>query len=142
VLGSPVTRAPSREFGFYPIEITEAGSREPLLALFDGAREAALTFQWHEDTFALPDGATLLATGPNDLVQAYRAGPVLAVQFHPEVTAHEVEAWFDEAGEERIRKAWGKSRRELRDEMGAHMAAYNERGRMFFACFAQSLRSR
>jgi GMP synthase (glutamine-hydrolysing) len=138
-LGSPVRRAPRRELGFYPIEVTEAGRREAALAPFTEGASASLTFQWHEDTFPLPSGATLLAIGPNDLVQAYRAGSALAVQFHPEVTADELEAWFDEVGEERIEHAWGTTRRELREEMALHMAAHNERGRRFFGRFAQSL---
>jgi GMP synthase (glutamine-hydrolysing) len=138
VLEAPVTRAPARELGFYPIDLTEAGRREAALAPF----AQGLTFQWHEDTFPLPAGTTLLATGPNDLVQAYRAGSMLAVQFHPEVTADELERWFDEVGEERIEHAWGTTRKELRDEIALHMAAHNERGRMFFACFARSLQPR
>lgn len=51
-------------------------------------------FMWHSDTFALPDGARLLARtdeGP----QAYALGPHLLVQFHPEVTATIVRSWMD-----------------------------------------------
>src|SRR5437764_25789 len=91
VLGAAVDRAPRRELGFSRIEFTEAGRQEPWLQPFARDPGAGLTFQWHEDTFALPPGATLLATGPDRLVQAYRVGSALAVQFHPEVTADELE---------------------------------------------------
>ncbi|HMJ37345.1 MAG TPA: type 1 glutamine amidotransferase [Baekduia sp.] len=41
--------------------------------------------QWHRDAFTLPPGADLLARSPVG-PQAFRAGPHLGVQFHPEVT--------------------------------------------------------
>ena len=141
VLGVSVGRAPQRELGFRRIEFTEAGRQEPLLQPFNQDPEAGLTFQWHEDTFALPPGATLLATGQNGLVQAYRVGSALAVQFHPEVTADEVDAWLDEVGDDRVEAVWETSRRALHAEFVMHMAAHNERGRALFRRFARSLRA-
>jgi len=47
---------------------------------------------WHDDAILLPPGAELLAhngSGP----QAFRAGPHLGVQFHPEVTPEIVAGW-------------------------------------------------
>ena len=41
--------------------------------------------QWHRDAFTVPPGAELLARSPVG-PQAFRAGPHLGVQFHPEVT--------------------------------------------------------
>jgi GMP synthase (glutamine-hydrolysing) len=41
--------------------------------------------QWHRDRFTVPPGAELLARSPR-CAQAFRAGPHLGVQFHPEVT--------------------------------------------------------
>ncbi len=137
-LGTEVVRAPARELGFYRIQATGPGSRDEVLAPFVPDQ---LTFQWHEDTFELPPGATLLATGEDGGVQAYRAGAALAVQFHPEVTADEVEAWFDEVGDDRLRQAWGKSRQDLHEEIATHMAGHNERGRELFRRFARAVRS-
>ena len=52
--------------------------------------------QWHSDTFALPAGATLLATSPACRHQAFRHGSrAYALQFHPEVTADMVAEWAD-----------------------------------------------
>jgi GMP synthase-like glutamine amidotransferase len=48
--------------------------------------------QWHYESFTTPPGADELArsaTGP----QAFRAGPHLGVQFHPESTAAIVAQW-------------------------------------------------
>jgi GMP synthase-like glutamine amidotransferase len=41
--------------------------------------------QWHRDRFTVPPGAELLARSPV-CAQAFRSGPHLGVQFHPEVT--------------------------------------------------------
>jgi GMP synthase-like glutamine amidotransferase len=41
--------------------------------------------QWHRDRFTVPPGAELLARSPV-CAQAFRLGPHLGVQFHPEVT--------------------------------------------------------
>jgi GMP synthase-like glutamine amidotransferase len=49
-------------------------------------------FQWHFDSFTLPDGAKLIAesdVGP----QAYTIGRSLGTQFHPEVTPEIMESW-------------------------------------------------
>lgn len=49
---------------------------------------------WHYDAIELPPGAELLArnsSGP----QAFRSGPHLGVQFHPEVTAAIVATWAE-----------------------------------------------
>jgi GMP synthase-like glutamine amidotransferase len=48
--------------------------------------------QWHSDAITPPPGATVLARS-GVCVQAYVIGPHLAVQFHPEVTEHEITVW-------------------------------------------------
>lgn len=48
--------------------------------------------QFHSDSFTAPPGAELLARSPA-CDQAFRAGPHLGVQFHPEITPAEFEIW-------------------------------------------------
>ncbi len=52
-------------------------------------------FQWHGDTFDLPEGAKLLYAG--DLVrnQAFRVGNAIGLQFHLEVTPEIVRDWVE-----------------------------------------------
>lgn len=59
---------------------------------------------WHNDFITPPDGATVLARSGR-AVQAFRVGPHLAVQFHPEVTAGIVAEWAgaDELGRDLAR---------------------------------------
>jgi len=53
-----------------------------------------LVLQWHQDTFELPEGATLLATSPAYPNQAFRVGDVAyGVQFHVEVDEAMADEW-------------------------------------------------
>jgi GMP synthase (glutamine-hydrolysing) len=134
-LGARVMPAPQREVGFLPVALNPAGRQDPILsALPDGA----LCFQWHEDTFDLPAEAIALATGESGITQAYRVGSALAVQFHPEVTADELDEWIDLAGVE-LESEWGRSAADLRAEIARHIAAHNERGRAMFQAFAREV---
>ncbi|MGC8499108.1 MAG: type 1 glutamine amidotransferase [Acidimicrobiales bacterium] len=55
--------------------------------------EAGPWFVYHEDACILPPEAEVLATSPH-AVQAFRLGRHLGVQFHPEVDAGQLAAWF------------------------------------------------
>ncbi len=57
-------------------------------------------FQWHNDTFELPDGAELLASSPSYPIQAFRIGSAVGVQFHLEVTKDMILEWLDKYREE------------------------------------------
>jgi GMP synthase-like glutamine amidotransferase len=82
-LGGRVEPAPAEELGWTTIEV------EP-----DAGLDAGPWFQHHGDRCLLPDGVEVLASTPI-AVQAYRAGPHLGVQFHPEVDAGQLHRWYD-----------------------------------------------
>ena len=91
-LGARVYRGPRKEIGWAPLELTQEGRRGALSRL-DGAHTPVL--HWHGDTFDLPEGATLLASTPTYAHQAFSWGQaVLGLQFHVEVTARQLEAWY------------------------------------------------
>jgi GMP synthase (glutamine-hydrolysing) len=80
------------EIGWSPIELTSAGKASPLQHL---SPERTSVLHWHGDTFDLPGGATHLASTPVCQNQAFSWGNHgLALQFHPEVTAVNLERWF------------------------------------------------
>ncbi len=68
--------------------------------------EKMTVFQWHGDTFDLPDDAVLLYRGHEVPNQAFRAGKCVALQFHLEVTEEIVRTWLkdEEMKEEDKRK--------------------------------------
>ena len=49
--------------------------------------------EFHFDTFTAPPSSEVLATSPR-CDQAFREGPHLGVQFHPEVTPEEFDLWM------------------------------------------------
>ena len=62
--------------------------------VFSGLAWPRPTLQWHQDTFDLPEGATLLATSPEYPNQAFRVGRVAyGVQFHVEVDEPMADEW-------------------------------------------------
>ena len=60
-LGARVYAGPVPEVGIMPVYLTSAAHDD---AVFSGLPHELLTFQWHGETFDLPDGAVLLATSP------------------------------------------------------------------------------
>jgi len=88
-----------KEIGWYPLELLPASGDDRLFA-----RSGTTTvFQWHGDTFDLPQGAVPLARGSSSQNQAFRWGPnVYGLQFHIEMTAAMIDDWLnkgDESGE-------------------------------------------
>ena len=133
-LDARVYRAPLRELGFKPVRITEAGEADPLLGAFHSGDRV---FQWHEDTFDLPDGAELLAAGDDVQVQAFRKGPnAWGVQFHLEVDAEGIDAWLRVA-EPSLERVWKRSAEEVREELRLYLDAQQQRSRQLFSAFAR-----
>jgi len=123
--GALVHASPVREVGFYPVQATEAGAHDPVLAPF--APEAHV-FQFHEDACELPAGAELLFTSEPVPVQAFRVGKsAYGVQFHFEVTALEIDAWCDETPD--LEDAWGTTKQEVLDEATLNLDAQRSAGR-------------
>lgn len=84
------------EAGLSPLRATADAEGDPLMAALpaDGFQAA----QGHHDAITeLPPGAVLLATGELYRHQAYRVGDAAyALQYHPEVTADDFDAWMRE----------------------------------------------
>jgi GMP synthase (glutamine-hydrolysing) len=89
--GARIMKAPEREVGWRKVELTEWGRHD---RLFLGIADPTV-FQWHEDTFDLPGGAVLLATGEACRNQAFRVGPcAYGLQFHIEASSDMVLDWI------------------------------------------------
>ena len=90
-MGAHVFRNAVKEVGWYPLHFTAAAARDPLLA---GLASPLEVFQWHAETFDLPQGATLLASSAACKNQMFQIGNFLyALQFHPEVTPAMIADW-------------------------------------------------
>jgi len=90
--GARVYPSGAKEIGWAPVELTAEGKRSCLAPLADGP---VPVLHWHGDTFDLPDGAVHLASTPVCAHQAFSLGEkTLALQFHLEATARDLEGWF------------------------------------------------
>lgn len=112
-LGKRVYPNGKKEIGWYPLHRTAAARRDPLFSRFP---KTATVFQWHGDTFDLPNGGTLLATSPRCRRQAFRWGDrVYGLQFHVEVDPAMVREWLSQPGvDEELQAVDGRARREIR----------------------------
>lgn len=92
--GAIVYSGDTKEIGWYGLSLTREGLMDPL---FNGLPEELTVFQWHGDTFDVPEGATLLASSlrfPNQLLRIGKNG--YAMQFHLEVMDVMITEWLDE----------------------------------------------
>lgn len=75
ILGATVKKHEHWEVGWHTVHF---GS---------GAESRLMTFQWHQDTFSLPEGAVRVGTNHITENQAFAYGDnVVGLQFHPEAT--------------------------------------------------------
>ena len=85
--------------------------------------------QWHHYTYGLPGGAVELARSPA-CTQALRLGDACwGVQFHPEVTAAQLEGWLDDKDDP------PPDAERLRAETHEKIAVWNDLGRTLCAAF-------
>lgn len=135
-LDAAVGKAPMREVGYGPIRPTAAATDDPLLSHYaDGDH----VFQWHMDTFELPEGATLLATGDRVANQAYRVGDrTWGVQWHFEIDRGEIEMWLGsfEQADGPLETSWGKAGSAVRAEAERFQEQHETKGREVFTRFA------
>ena len=89
--GAEVTEKRWGERGNCEVLLTPAGRED---ALFLGIKASLAAFQWHDDSFDLPEAATLLASSERCPHQAFRIGTnAWGLQFHPEVTPEIIGVW-------------------------------------------------
>jgi GMP synthase-like glutamine amidotransferase len=90
--GGRVERARASEIGWTRIETDDASFVEP-----------GPWFHWHHDRWVMPPGAVEIArtaVAP----QAFVLRRNLAVQFHPELTAAQLEAWLGNGGQDYLQQ--------------------------------------
>jgi GMP synthase-like glutamine amidotransferase len=86
-LGARVFTGAVPEIGLGTVGLTAQGRRD---AVFGPVGHVLPVLHWHNDTFELPTGATLLASSELYANQAYRIGSAYALQFHVEIGASQL----------------------------------------------------
>lgn len=133
-LGAEVMKAPVREVGYVPLRPLPPAAEDPVVGHY---ADGDMVFQWHMDTFALPEDAVHLAAGDDVANQAYRIGDTAwATQFHFEIDRPEIERWTGELADT-VEEEWGKSPDALLAEADAHQAAHEATGAETFRRFVK-----
>jgi GMP synthase (glutamine-hydrolysing) len=128
--GSWVGRIPAGpEIGWCPVALNDEGVADPVL----GSLPVEFTaLQWHHYTYAVPEGAVELARSPA-CTQAFRLGDACwGVQFHPEVTAAQLEGWMADADDPPPNPDG------LRAATAEHIGRWNELGRVLCSAFLET----
>jgi GMP synthase (glutamine-hydrolysing) len=126
-LGATVGPASRPEVGWLEVETLAADVVAP-----------GRWLQWHRDAFTLPPGAELLARS-EICAQAFRRGPHLGVQFHPEVTPAIALGWARDYPESMARAETDVEA--VRAGADAHAAGARVRAFTLFDGFLASARS-
>ncbi len=91
--GARVYKGAEKEIGFYKVRFSADGMED---ALTHGLPPELRVFQWHGDTFDVPEGALNLASSDLFENQMIRVGErAYGIQFHLEVTERMVVEWLE-----------------------------------------------
>ncbi len=94
--GGKVYPGTKKEIGWNFVDITEDGKN----SLFKNIPDRKIrVFQWHGDTFALPENSNILSSSGLYL-QAFNYKTAYGIQFHLEVTSNMIIDWIKEYNEE------------------------------------------
>jgi len=118
-LGAAVTDNAQPEIGWATITRHD----HALARAWLGAATELQVFQWHGQTFALPPGATWLASNAACAHQAFACGPHLGMQFHIEVDAEKLQRWaLDAPDTVTPNQPHVQSAAQMRQATGQHLA--------------------
>jgi GMP synthase-like glutamine amidotransferase len=129
--GAHVVKSHETLAGFYETELTDAGAADPVLGVLPHRFEA---FNANGYTFAVPDDATELATGPVPQAFRLRGRRAWAVQFHPEIRRGHVLRWFEDDSTPRTPD-------EIAAELDVKLPAWQEHGRRLCRAFLRAARA-
>lgn len=112
-LGARVYHGSLPEIGWFPIKIDQKAAT---LNGLDFLPSEAVVFHWHQDTFEIPEGATLLASSETFPNQAFLYdNRVLALQFHFEMDEPALNNIISNGSHELIHGKWVQTAPEILD---------------------------
>lgn len=115
-LGAKVSRLGPTQIGWDVVEFARID--DPMVGHLAPEQ---LLFEWHHESFALPDGAVHLGGSPEVPVQAFRVASAWAFQFHLEIEPRHVEAWSASRQADRDLEALATSRPQLLRELAERL---------------------
>jgi len=138
-LGAPVMRARVPEIGWLDVEARDLRAREEWF----GGRAAFTTFQWHNDAFSLPPGATRALTGAFNPEQGFVVDDLhIGFQCHVEMTRPLVETWLAAGADElpTVTSDSMQTEADIRRALDERVAGLNALASCVYARWARGLR--
>jgi GMP synthase (glutamine-hydrolysing) len=134
--GGSAQRASEPEIGWFDVEVTDEGKRDPVIGPLAPSFTA---FQWHSYEAVAPEAAAILARS-RVCAQAYRVGEAAwGIQFHAEVTVADVEKWIDGYRSDEDAVRIGVDPDAMRTETEGKIADWNRLGRELCGRFLDTL---
>ena len=138
VLGEKVYKNSQPELGWYDLDLITSSESK----IFQGFPQRCKVFQWHGDTFDLPQGAQLLASTTSCKNQAFSwQDRAFGLQFHLEVTVAMVDEWLQDTT---TVKEWGFDptpiKRATKQNIEGATALCSKLGQNFVNIMSQSLK--
>ena len=136
-LGGEVTKNSVKEIGWYDVALTEAGKKDPFFQYFKNVEKI---FQWHGNTFSIPESCVHLAHSKTCRNQAFKYGNrVYGVQFHLEVSRALIERWLDLEfnGEELLKHKNDIDVDLIRNETEKHISELSQLSEKTFSSFIE-----
>ena len=143
-LGATVRRSPNEEIGWHRVEVEPV----PLAREWVGDDPSWTTFQWHNESFALPSGAIRVLTNTACPNQAYVVGNSIGLQGHVEMTESMVNTWLgpkrdgggDLADDRRKARRYVQSADEITADLGQKVEALHARADRIYQRWIEGLR--
>ena len=131
--GASVSKGKEKEIGWFNVSLTKQGLEDPL---FNGLGKEFEVFQWHGDTFAIPDNGVHLAYSKACTNQVFRYNEnVYGLQFHLEVTKEMVREWLDAYSDEILSLNGLVSRDEILRYAEEFAETYYKQAEIFYGNF-------
>lgn len=123
VLGAKVYKNKYKEIGWLPITLTNEGQKSDLFSNFP---KEFVSFQWHGDTFNIPDKSIHLAKSEVCENQAFVYNErVIGIQFHLESSFESVHKLIDNCGDELVEDKYIQGKDEIISNQ-SHLKNINE----------------
>ncbi|MGC8580477.1 MAG: glutamine amidotransferase-related protein [bacterium] len=143
-LGGRVYKGNTKEIGWYDIHFTKDASNDIIFSsVYNDARKTDNTikvFQWHGDTFDLPEGAILLASSQLYTNQAFRINNVYGLQFHIEVRETDIKSWLSTYKSELDGLKQSIDINKILEDTRKYIMGLNDISKQVFSVFFSSLR--
>lgn len=135
--GAEVFKGREKEIGWYPVRLTTEGMNDPLFKSFP---DEFMMFQWHRDTYHLPQGAVRLVDSENYPNQAMRIGDMsYGFQFHFEITRDMITEWLESGRDEIGEKHYGSLSNQIFNDTGRFLSQVHSLAESFFVPYLDSI---